>query len=682
MEENNRTHGLLRDAQMDGGNNSQDELQLGNGRATKMATVGAERETGTPPPDPPQAAMPDVLALCPICQVPCVFPRLMPCYHTVCSACLDMRITSQISSDKDVNVFPCPVCSSPTKLPYPTGNQPGHPNYADRFELDGFIEKMSNVLSAFKDRKTCDLCQRRNISELASDWCMECLDAMCQGCLKVHLSGKTTRDHTVMSLGELRKLSLASVMRRGVPQACRTHTGETVRFYCLDCRVPVCVQCLTRSHRKCERCLPLEQAMTSMDDAVADVIVRMRSVTSGENGGPGGGGSDVNLFHSSAQSLEESVREAEEKIRSLANHLRQAVTEREQELLERLHSVASQLQEKVGDFRNLPSSREDDLRTIRSAHARLEVLMKYGSDVEVLDMYEAVQGPLSRLEGTEADTSGGTEDEVYLTVKFSPDELVQAFRQDFHSLGEITVQDSSSDEGQAAWGVAVTESDDIIVVDCRNRRVQKFGCSGDLLDHIQVSTEPRDVTCCGRSQNLKLRGGEGEEEVAVLLSGKQVYIITVSDKMALKRRFKTSKQYDSIAYSQNSSPLSGSTKSSMSGFFLVSSLEECCVDIISTEGDVINTFGGENPSSEKPLFMTPRYVAITKEGHFAVSDSGQNCVVCFTQNGGAEFRYAPDGSHNITCAQGVCGDRFGNLFVADYGSSRVHMVTSDGGFER
>ena len=38
--------------------------------------------------------------------------------------------------------------------------------------------------------------------------------------------------------------------------------------------------------------------------------------------------------------------------------------------------------------------------------------MKYGSDVEVLEMLQAVQAPLSRLEGGDADTSGGGEDEV------------------------------------------------------------------------------------------------------------------------------------------------------------------------------------------------------------------------------------------------------------------------------
>ncbi|GFR70455.1 E3 ubiquitin-protein ligase TRIM33, partial [Elysia marginata] len=315
--------------------------------STRMVLSGTATgsETSLPETDSSPLTVPDDLVLCPMCQGPSVSPRLLPCYQTICSSCLEKHIQSQITNNNDTNTFTCPLCSCPTKLPHPKDSQLDHPNYADRFEPDAFVEKLSNVLSAFKECKTCDLCKRRNIQKAASDWCMECLDAMCQECVKVHLSGKTTRDHTVVSLEELRKLSLASIMRRGVAQTCRKHPGETVRFYCMDCGVTVCVQCLTISHRKCENCVPLDDAMTSMGDAIADVMVRLQSV-SGEGGGGGESESDTSVFQSGAQVLEESVKDAEEKIRSLANDLRQAITDKEQELLERLHSVASQLQEK------------------------------------------------------------------------------------------------------------------------------------------------------------------------------------------------------------------------------------------------------------------------------------------------------------------------------------------------
>ena len=54
--------------------------------------------------------------------------------------------------------------------------------------------------------------------------------------------------------------------------------------------------------------------MTSMGGAVSDVMVRMQAVTSAKSGYEGGE-SDVTFYQSGAQVLEESVKEAEEKIR-------------------------------------------------------------------------------------------------------------------------------------------------------------------------------------------------------------------------------------------------------------------------------------------------------------------------------------------------------------------------------
>lgn len=52
----------------------------------------------------------------------------------------------------------------------------------------------------------------------------------------------------------------------------------------------------------------------------------------------------------------------------------------------------------------------------------------------------------------------------------------------------LQVEDCNSDDGLSSWGVTCTSRDEIIVVDCRNRRMQKFTSNGDLIDHIQVHT--------------------------------------------------------------------------------------------------------------------------------------------------------------------------------------------------
>ena len=57
--------------------------------------------------------------------------------------------------------------------------------------------------------------------------------------------------------------------------------------------------------------------------------------------------------------------------------------------------------------------------------------------------------------------------QVRLKVNFDTDEITRNFCRSFTQLGEVRVEDCSSDEGIGSWGVAVTSRDEIIVVDCR-----------------------------------------------------------------------------------------------------------------------------------------------------------------------------------------------------------------------
>ncbi|CAG5117557.1 unnamed protein product, partial [Candidula unifasciata] len=92
------------------------------------------------------------------------------------------------------------------------------------------------------EEKKCDICLGADMQFLASDWCMECYEALCEKCTKVHLCGKITRDHVIVAMSEIRQMSLEQLMRRNSSPKCSQHVEEVVKLYCLDCGLPVCVQ--------------------------------------------------------------------------------------------------------------------------------------------------------------------------------------------------------------------------------------------------------------------------------------------------------------------------------------------------------------------------------------------------------------------------------------------------------
>ena len=138
--------------------------------------------------------------------------------------------------------------------------------------------------------------------------------------------------------------------------------------------------------------------------------------------------------------------------------------------------------------------------------------------------------------------------------------------------------------------------------------------------------------------------------------------------MALKSRIKTQKQYDAISFSDTANS------------FLVSCLADTSLDLINRQGDVTKSFNAD--PSGAAIFVDPRYVAFSQEGHYVVTDVATNTVKCITQEGALAFAYHPGGAHVLRKPQGLCIDNIGNVFIADYGNSRIQLITSDGAFQR
>lgn len=584
---------------------------------------------------------------CSVCQSVLTHPRALPCLHAFCSHCLHEHITQQVKQTSKP-YFPCPKCHQPTELPKKggSGHQPG--TMADLFPEDSFVSKLNDVIAAYRPDKSCDLCHRRDVISPASNWCLDCHDAVCTECTNVHLHATQTADHTVIGLEQLRHLSLDSVMKRQRPVPCRKHQGQTVTLYCVDCKEAACVQCVAVSHRQCINCVTTSDAMAAQEQGMAEAVVRLQTLPDeGLNTG----------FGDAIEVLEETVRSSRERIQSLAADMKQKMEACEQRLLKELEDTHASLKEKVEGGEGGPS--KDHSKTLRAANHRMQYLVKYGSDVELLQTYDAIKDAMGRMEGTlngVKDEGGAVPEDVMFRVNFTPDDPVKLFQRDYKTLGHIQVEDCNSDEGLSSWGVTCTSRDEIIVVDCRNKRMQKFTSNGDLIDHIQLSFEPRDVTSFGA------------DDVAITIMKKQIFIVFVTGQMALKSRINTQKQYDAISYSSDVD------------CFLVSCLADVSLDVINRKGDVTKSFNVDNTGS--PIFVDPRYVRFSDEGNYVITDVATNTVKCISPEGALLFSYHPSGAHVLRKPQGLCIDNIGNIFIADYANSRIQLITNEGAFQR
>ncbi|XP_019646862.1 PREDICTED: LOW QUALITY PROTEIN: uncharacterized protein LOC109487324 [Branchiostoma belcheri] len=179
---------------------------------------------------------------CTICLESYKDPKILPCLHTFCKACLEKFVAKQ-GEAKDK--FPCPTCRIQTVLP--EGGVAGLKNNFFVLSLRDTVDAHKSLVSMEDDKVTCDNCEEH----VAHFGCVVCEEFLCEECGRVHRRGKRTRDHEVIGVAELKEQLIAktsSVKSRSLPM-CPKHEDEKLKFYCETCQHPICRDCTVLQHK-------------------------------------------------------------------------------------------------------------------------------------------------------------------------------------------------------------------------------------------------------------------------------------------------------------------------------------------------------------------------------------------------------------------------------------------------
>ena len=99
-------------------------------------------------------------------------------------------------------------------------------------------------------KKVTPICQNCDEGENAVSSCRECAIFLCDFCEKAHQRFKTTRQHKICSLDEIRKgtSEVPSILPEKV-EMCPTHPTKPLELYCKCEEVLICRDCIIRKHK-------------------------------------------------------------------------------------------------------------------------------------------------------------------------------------------------------------------------------------------------------------------------------------------------------------------------------------------------------------------------------------------------------------------------------------------------
>jgi tripartite motif-containing protein 2/3/tripartite motif-containing protein 71 len=166
---------------------------------------------------------------CPVCLEVYDDPRCLPCLHSFCLKCLD-----NLPLIEDEQSISCPSCRAPTQLP---------DEGARGFPISFMINNFKDIYSFQKEtsdqpQQVCEVCAE----SLATSYCKDCEQFLCQNCHRLHMKFKATKNHKLLSLDDIKSGSQLLTKTADLPE-CSNH-NKPLSLFCKQCNVGICLKCI------------------------------------------------------------------------------------------------------------------------------------------------------------------------------------------------------------------------------------------------------------------------------------------------------------------------------------------------------------------------------------------------------------------------------------------------------
>ncbi|KAI8489422.1 hypothetical protein Bbelb_328650 [Branchiostoma belcheri] len=180
--------------------------------------------------DYPQEEFDDQFLTCGICRNIYEKPRVLPCLHTFCAACLEKLRTE--------NEITCAIC----RKQVPLGAE-GVSGLPPNFYVNSLLD-FRNLQAKKRARVSCQMCE--SVASIEGT-CWDCQHLLCKNCITAHRNTPALKNHYIITLDDLKNPRSRSQYTRA--KNCTKHTDQRLIFYCQPCTKLVCRDCTITEHR-------------------------------------------------------------------------------------------------------------------------------------------------------------------------------------------------------------------------------------------------------------------------------------------------------------------------------------------------------------------------------------------------------------------------------------------------
>jgi len=312
----------------------------------------------------------DTLTECSICTETYTDPRVLPCVHTYCLECI-----REWSKDKQPgDQLACPLCRKEFTLP---GN--GVEDLPKNFFVTNLLQMKELSIGEGKT-SVCDACSSDGATEMkmATVYCLECEQKLCQGCEEYHKTFKVTRRHKTVELGS-EPLPLKLPLN-----TCEKHADKYLEVYCFKCKLVVCMICYINTHSK-HKCSGVNEIAGELQEQMASDVGKI-------TGGVDQCREMLTKIEKEKNDFTEQIAKVETEVNEKARQLKRMIDIHREKLISELLAMK---QKRKKEIESLREEIERQLLSMESYKTYVDELRQKGS---ACDVATAASGLHSRAE--------------------------------------------------------------------------------------------------------------------------------------------------------------------------------------------------------------------------------------------------------------------------------------------
>ena len=610
-------------------------------------------------------------------------PRLLPCLHSFCLACVKEKLLLEGGEGAERKVC-CVTCKHTSPLPEKGAEglpQNVHLNYET--EIAEYVRKIQS-----EECLNCDECDRSEPQPVTS-FCCTCRGFLCTDCDHQHTISRRLKTHNIFTLEKAREMKdFAKELKQFVspfPLTCPQHNHLEISIFCTTCSILVCMQCTVVNHRghKFEELpafaeakrMETEEGKGKISNAVSKldaVITRGKAVL---------------------KQVDVRKNEVDDTIRDKFQLVHKLMQDREKKLMAENAEIAKVKSQRLTDQISAFSSLKEQIAVCSGTVAEAQ---ESHSDTEFLSISTTLQARLEELSQQFEQTPLKLKENAYIAVSMDTATLASEVAK-LGRVAEATKNDVYKSlnkpvltiKSNAPLHVAVHDNGNIFVSDntgnCvhvydqKGAKKRTIGSKGDgdgqfnspgvtikgdvLYVAENASHRVQKLTLDGKFISKFGKRGSGDGELrdpwGCTVSGDgKVYVADASNS-----RVQVFNPDGTFSQSVGGFPFTRDVAVDAEGSLHIAMYSAEHIKVTTPGGELVREYGGGQ-------LRDPRGVVVDEDGYCLVGDWDGNAFHIFDPQGKPV--------HSIKHTGAVCGvalDKEGSVYVAEWGSNTVHKYT-------